>query len=79
MHGAGLSAKPGMFDVKAKYKWEAWTQLAGTCSRACSTPGPPPLPHSHVRALVHTALLSGTSKDKAMELYIKELDAITGK
>ena len=64
-----------MFDIKAKYKWEAWTQLAGTPSPAGPTPE---APLTHTRARVRS-VHSGTPKDKAMELYIKELDAITGK
>jgi len=41
-------AKPGMMDIKAKYKWDAWNEL------------------------------KGLSKEKAMEKYLAELDAITG-
>lgn len=28
--GDNETTKPGMFDLKGKYKWQAWTDLKGT-------------------------------------------------
>ncbi|KAI5694761.1 hypothetical protein M8J75_004833 [Diaphorina citri] len=30
--GDNTTAKPSMFNLKAKYKWECWTKLKGTSS-----------------------------------------------
>lgn len=28
--GDNTTSKPGVFDLKGKYKWQAWTDLSGT-------------------------------------------------
>lgn len=35
--GDNTTTKPGMFDFKGKYKWEAWDKLKGTSQEEAET------------------------------------------
>ena len=86
---ACATAKPGMLDIKAKYKWEAWNQLKGArrpharavrmvCERVGSHHWfPAPCASAHLGTAVLAA--AGTTQAKAKEQYIQELGTLAGK